>query len=115
MGLASFVEELTGDIKNTFTDLKNTIHKLSTGELKVEVKHTGFEGLMGCMHKLARLIILGVLLSALIISSALLLLAGLPPKWENISVWGLGGLLISLWLAFRLYTEWIRSDNHGDR
>ncbi len=108
MALLAFFEELTGDFKTA-------LHKLSTGELKVEVEHKGFDGIVRSLQKIARLIILAILLSALLLSSALLLLAGLPPKWENFSVWGLGGLLISLWVAFRLYTEWIKEDNHRER
>jgi ubiquinone biosynthesis protein len=75
-------------------DLKNAIRKINTGEIKVDLRHKGIDPLVHTINRVTRQIISAVILSGLLIGSALLLVNKVEPLWGNTSAIGIIGLIV---------------------
>lgn len=91
----SFVKELPYDIGIIVREFRK-------GRLKIEFEHIGLEPIRRTMERVANRTILTIILSSLLISSSLIVLADVPPHIGNIPVLGFAGYLIALFLLFLL-------------
>ncbi len=91
-------------------DVSAVIHKLREGKLQIEFEHKGLEPLYHKMETISNRIAFTLLLVALIIGSALLVIADVPPHVNNVPALGFAGFLISGFLAMLLIISIMR---HG--
>ena len=91
-------------------ELKDLLRQARRGRLVVEFEHRGLEPALRELDQAGNRLSYAIMLGSLVIGSALLVHAGLPPFWRGIPVLGLGGFLLSALMAFWLLLAILR---HG--
>ncbi len=91
-------------------DIKDIIHKMKQGKLHIEFEHKGLEESNQNLERISNRISFTLLLVALILGSALMVIADTPPHIYSIPVLGFAGFIISALFAIRLLYSIIR---HG--
>jgi ubiquinone biosynthesis protein len=71
------------------------IDQLKKGRFKIEFEHVGLEPMRQTLHQITHHIALTMLLAAVLISSSIIVLAGVPPLVGSIPIIGLAGFGIS--------------------
>lgn len=87
---------LTEALKTMPDDVQSIISKLNNGDLKVVQEVKGLPALKTMVERNLSNLSLSVFLSGLLITSAILILADKPPKFNGIPILALSGLVISL-------------------
>jgi ubiquinone biosynthesis protein len=91
-------------------DLKNAIRKINTGEIKVDLNHQGIEPMIHTVNRVSRQIISGLILSALIVSSTLMIINKIPPLWGKSSAPGIIGFIIAGIITFGMLKDIRKGD-----
>jgi ubiquinone biosynthesis protein len=76
-------------------DVGVVVDQLKKGKFKIEFEHVGLEPMRRTLHEITHHIALTILLAAVLISSSIIVLAGVPPLVGSIPIIGLVGLGIS--------------------
>jgi ubiquinone biosynthesis protein len=100
--------DLASIIREIPADAEEIIKKIKEGTINMNLEHRGLDNLVQTFNKVVNRVVLSLLQAALLISSALIILAKIPPRWNEISILGLGGFLISGILALILIYRIIR-------
>lgn len=83
-------------------ELRELLRQARRGKLLIEFEHKGLEPALASLDQVSNRLSYAILLAALVIGSAVLLHAGLPPHWRGVSALGLCGFVLSgamaLWL-----------------
>jgi ubiquinone biosynthesis protein len=79
-----------------------SLEKLSKDELKVQFEHTGLDRLMTELDRSSNRVVIGVVVSALILASALVLRSGAQPVWFTVPLFVLSSLL-GVWLIYGVF------------
>ena len=110
--LARDVADSGTDIFRMLREVPDEIRKIlklaRQGLLKVEFEHRGLEPMLATHERISNRIAFAIVLAALIIGSALIVLSGIPPKWQEIPVIGLAGFLIAGLMGFWLLVTIVR-------
>jgi len=77
-------------------DIKSIIEKMKSGKLKIEFQHMGLEKMEESIEKSANRLSVSIIIAAILIGSALLLLAKTPPMLFGIPVLGLAGFVTAV-------------------
>ncbi len=77
--------------------LSRTLHKLSEDDLKVQLEHRGLDKLITEFDRSSNRIVVGLLISSLVVASALLIHSGSTSVWVTLPIFVLSGLL-GIWL-----------------
>ncbi|BCD61669.1 ubiquinone biosynthesis protein [Nitratiruptor sp. YY08-26] len=94
---ASEMPKEVGDFFKEFPDdIKAIIDKMKNGQLKIEFEHVGLEKMEESIEKSANRLSLAIVVSSILIGSALLLVANTPPLIYGIPIFGLAGFLIAV-------------------
>lgn len=91
-------------------DLKNAVRRINSGKVKVDLTHQGIDPVIHTIHRSTKQLISAFIMSALIIGSSLLIISNVKPLWNEISVMGILGLIITGILAVGL----IKNIKKGD-
>lgn len=91
-------------------ELRELIRQARRGRLLIEFEHKGLEPALAELDQVSNRLAYAILLAALVIGSAVLTLANLPPHWRGVPVFGLGGFVLSALMAFWLLLAILR---HG--
>lgn len=91
-------------------ELRSIMSQLRGGRLKIEVEHSGLDLLRSALDQVSNRIAFAIVLASLIIGSSLIVLSGIPPKWNGIPIIGLFGFLFAGIMGFWLLLSIIR---HG--
>jgi ubiquinone biosynthesis protein len=92
------------------SELREIIRQARRGRLTIEFEHKGLDPALAELDQASNRLAYALLLGALVIGSALLVHADLPPHWRGIPLFGLGGFLLSAVMALWLLLAIIR---HG--
>ncbi len=96
----SKASEMPKDISDFFVqfpqDMKEVVEKIKTGKLKIEFEHIGLEKMEESIEKSANRLSLSIVVSSILIGSALLLVANTPPLVYGIPIFGLIGFLTAV-------------------
>ncbi|MFP4644031.1 MAG: ABC1 kinase family protein [Spirochaetales bacterium] len=76
-------------------DGRELVKKAKTGSLSLGIQVQGIEPLRNTLDNVSYRLVFGFVLAALMIASALMVHAGVPPTWNNIPVIGLGGFVVT--------------------
>jgi len=79
-----------------------SLEKLSKDELKVQFEHTGLDRLMAELDRSSNRVVIGLVVSALILSSALVLRSGTQSVWFTVPLFVLSSLL-GIWLIYGVF------------
>lgn len=101
--LVKFVSGLPGE-------LQDILNQAREGKLKIEFEHQGLHPMLYTHDRISNRIVFAIVLAALIIGSSLIVLSGVPPKWYEIPVIGLGGFVVAGLMGMWLLVSIIR---HG--
>lgn len=92
------------------TELRELIRQARRGRLLIEFEHKGLEPALSELDQISNRLAYAVLLGSLVIGSALIVHAGIPPYWRGVSALGLAGFVLSALMAFWLLLAILR---HG--
>jgi len=92
------------------SETRDILRMIRAGRLKLEFEHHRLEPLTAAMERVSNRIAFAVVLASLVIGSALIMHAELPPTWLGIPVIGLAGFLIAGVMGFWLLISILR---HG--
>lgn len=91
-------------------EARRLIAQLKEGRARFVVRHTGLESLMNTLERVVNRLAFALVLSALIIASAVIVHARVPPLWHDMSVLGVLGYLLAGVMGFWLLLAMLR---HG--
>ncbi len=91
-------------------ELRLIMSQLRGGRLKIAIEHSGLDLLRSALDQVSNRIAFAIVLASLIIGSSLIVLSGIPPKWNGIPIVGLFGFLFAGIMGFWLLISIIR---HG--
>jgi ubiquinone biosynthesis protein len=104
LDFGSLLQEFPGDLRDIITKLKQ-------GTLKVDIEHMGLHELKITLEKVSNRISLAIITAAMLIGSSLIVLANIPPYYNNIPLLGIIGFLVSVGFAVWLVISIIRGGN----
>jgi ubiquinone biosynthesis protein len=91
-------------------ELRELIRQARRGRLLIEFEHKGLEPALSELDQISNRLAYAILLGSLVIGSALMVHAAIPPYWRGVSILGVGGFLLSGVMGFWLLSAIIR---HG--
>lgn len=91
-------------------DLRDILKLAKQGRIKIEFEHHGLGSMITTLDRISNRISFAIVLAAQIVGSALVVLADIPPQWNDISVIGLAGFLLAGVMGFWLLLSMLR---HG--
>ncbi len=93
-------------LQNIPNDIREIMRLLKSGHARIEFQHRGLENFLFTIDQISNRIAYAIVLASLIIASSLVVLSGIPPRWNEIPVIGLGGYLVAgvmgLWLLISI-------------
>ena len=95
-------------MKSLPSELRALIGQARKGELRIEFQHLGTEPLQETFDRVSNRLAFAIVLAALIIGSAFLVHSGIPPKWYEVPVIGLGGFVVAGFMGFWLLVSILR-------
>ncbi|MDD3627366.1 MAG: AarF/ABC1/UbiB kinase family protein [bacterium] len=99
-------------LMNLPDDLNSIIKKTKRGQLKIEFEHKGLKNLITALDHLSNRVAFSLIISALIVSSSLIINFNVGPKLFGISVIGLIGYIIAGVLGLFLIIVILRSGKY---
>ncbi|HPY75199.1 MAG: hypothetical protein KBC30_04325 [Planctomycetes bacterium] len=90
-------------------DLKDLLRRLQAGNLKIVIKHEGFEKYLFDVHRMLNRLTFSILIAAIYFTSSILILAGVGPKVQDASFFGMIGLWIAIFMSIWLIIAILRS------
>lgn len=91
-------------------ELREILSQLRQGRMMIEFKHSRLEILKEALDQVSNRISFAIVLASLIIGSSLIVLSGIPPKWNDIPIIGIVGYLLAGIMGFWLLISILR---HG--
>ena len=85
------------------------VKKMEQGKLRIGFEHRNLGGLQQTLEKIFSRLTMGIILSAMIIGSSLILTAGIPPVFHGYPLLGLTGYLIAALLGFWVIFDILRN------
>ena len=93
-------------IKEWPLELRNLLSKVKKGDFFIPMRHSidpeGFEPLRKTLDTIANRLAITIVTSAVLICSAIVVLAKVPPIWNDVSLPGILGIIFGVILALRL-------------
>ncbi|MBN1837143.1 MAG: hypothetical protein JW820_14905 [Spirochaetales bacterium] len=87
---------------------REVLSQLAEGEARVNIDFAGLDRFCFVLDAVSNRLVFGLILAALLVSSSLIVLAGIAPKWQGIPVIGLAGYLIAAAMGFGFVVAWLR-------
>jgi len=91
-------------------DTKEIINQIKRGQARIQFEHKGLEPMLRRHDQISNRVVYGLVLSSLIVGSSLIVLSGVPPKWQEIPIVGIIGFLAAAVMGFWLLISILR---HG--
>ncbi|QDU62615.1 putative protein kinase UbiB [Planctomycetes bacterium Pan216] len=99
--MAVLLKEIPGQLREIMQQAKR-------GRIKIEFEHRGLEPMLEKNDQISNRLAFSIVLSALVIGSSLMVLAKVPPLWNEIPLIGLGGFLFAGIMGFWLLISIIK-------
>ncbi len=94
-------------------DLRNAIRKINNGKVSVDLTHRGMDPMIHTLNRVSKHVITSIILSGLLIGSAMFIIRDIEPKWNGISVFALMGMIAAIFLALGIWRD-LRKGDHDD-
>lgn len=108
--VANSVVELTDYIEEFPLDLKNAIRKINSGQIKVDLTHTGIDPMVHTIQRITKQIITAFIMVALIIGASLFIIFEIQPLWKDISILGISSFALAVVLGFGMMSNIRKGD-----
>jgi ubiquinone biosynthesis protein len=105
-----FGEEAATFVRDMPVEIRRVLALIKEGRTILRVHHHGLEPLMNTMERIVNRLAFALVLSSLIIASAVIVHAKVPPMWHNMSVPGMMGYVVAGLMGFWLLIAMVR---HG--
>lgn len=92
---AFLMREVPGEVRELLKQAKQ-------GKVKIEFQPIGLRRLLATLEHVSNRIASSIVLGSLIVGSSIIVYSGIPPKWGDIPIIGLGGYLVSGIMGFAL-------------
>jgi len=92
-------------VRDIPVELKELLRKASEGTLKLDIEYGALEHTLFRLDLISGRIASAIVLSSLIIGSSIIVLSNTPPKWHEMPVIGVAGLLIAAAMGLWLLTS----------
>lgn len=86
------------------------LRQVARGEAQIQLEHRGFETMLSTLGKISNRLSFAILVASLVIGSSVIVLSGVPPKWNDIPIIGLAGFIVAAIMALFLIITILR---HG--
>jgi ubiquinone biosynthesis protein len=91
-------------------ETREILAQIKEGKTKIEFEHKGLDPMLRTHDQISNRLVFAIILAALIVSSSLIVLSGIPPLWNGIPMIGIVGFLVSGIMGFGLLISILR---HG--
>lgn len=95
-------------LKEIPSQINVILQQAKKGRIKIEFKHMGLEPMLSTLDRTSNRIAFAIVLASLVIGSSLIVLSGIPPKWNEIPIIGLAGFIIAGVMGFWLLVSIMR-------
>ncbi|MFO1022964.1 MAG: AarF/ABC1/UbiB kinase family protein, partial [Planctomycetales bacterium] len=95
-------QELLMSLKQMPLQIERTLDKLNKNELKVQLEHRNLDHLITELDRSGNRIVIGVVMSSLIVSSAIIMRAGGNANWFTVPTFLLSSML-GIWLIYGVF------------
>jgi len=102
--------ELSLLLRDLPSEMREIIGQIKLGQVKMGFEHKGLEPMLEKHDQISNRIAFAIVLASLIIGSSLIVLSGIPPKWDGIPIIGIVGFLGAGVMGFWLLISILR---HG--
>ncbi len=102
--------DLSALLRDLPSHVRGILTQIEDGKIRIEFEHKGLELIQETLNQISNRIAFAIVLAALVMSSALVVLAGIPPLWHGIPLIGIVGFLGAGIMGFWLLISIIR---HG--
>ena len=102
--------ELLGAARQIPTEARHILRQLRAGKARAALELLGLETLVATLDRASNRMAFAIVLAGLIIGSSVIVLAGTPPLFQGISLFGLAGFLVAAMMGFWLLVSILR---HG--
>ncbi|MBW1716921.1 MAG: AarF/ABC1/UbiB kinase family protein, partial [Deltaproteobacteria bacterium] len=102
--------ELSLLLRDLPSEIREIIGQIKLGQVKMGFEHKGLEPMLEKHDQISNRIAFAIVLASLIIGSSLIVLSGIPPKWDGIPIIGIVGFLGAGIMGFWLLISILR---HG--
>ena len=89
-------------------EVRSILKQAREGKIKIEFGHSGLEPLLNTHNRTSNRLVFAIVLAALIVGSSLVVLSGIPPKWNDIPLVGLAGFVLAGVIGFSLLISILR-------
>ncbi|MDK2921459.1 MAG: ubiquinone biosynthesis protein [Desulfonauticus sp.] len=96
-------------LKDIPGEVRTILKLVRQGKVKMEFEHRGLEPMIAANDRISNRLSFAVVLASLVIGSGLIVLSGVPPKWNEIPVIGLIGFMVAGAMGFWLLISIMRS------
>lgn len=86
------------------------LKQIARGKAQIQLEHRGFETMLSTFDKISNRLSFAILVASLVIGSSVIVLSGVPPKWNDIPIIGLAGFIVAAVMAIFLIITILR---HG--
>ncbi len=97
------IVHLLKDIPGSFHDI---LEQAKSGGTTIKFEHRGLEPIQKTLDQVSNRVSFAIVLASLVVGSALIVLAGIPPLWHDIPIVGIIGFLgagvMGFWLLFSI-------------
>lgn len=97
-------------LKQIPQETSTILKQIARGKAKVQLEHRGFESMLSTFDKISNRLSFAILVASLVIGSSVIVLSGVPPKWNDIPIIGLVGFIVAAVMALFLIITILR---HG--
>jgi ubiquinone biosynthesis protein len=87
---------------------RDLLEQLTGGDIRLNMRFIGLEAMRFVLDAVSNRLVFGLILAALLISSSMVLLSGVPPVWRDIPIIGLAGYLVSAVMGLVFIFSWFR-------
>lgn len=106
--LYNWLNDALDTVRDLPYDIGIVVREIRKGRLKIEFEHKGLEPIRRTLDRVANRTSLTIIISALLISSSVIVLSKVPPLVGNIPLLGFVGYVLAVVLAFMLVVSIVR-------
>jgi ubiquinone biosynthesis protein len=106
--LYNWLNDALDTVRDLPYDIGIVVREIRKGRLKIEFEHKGLEPIRRTLDRVANRTSLTIIISALLISSSVIVLSKVPPLVGNIPLLGFVGYVLAVILAFMLVVSIVR-------
>ncbi|MEK7255057.1 MAG: hypothetical protein AAB316_09950, partial [Bacteroidota bacterium] len=107
-GMFKTLSDFSNLVTSLPEDAEDVIQKIKKGKLHIEFEHKGLESVNEALETSSKRLSFSIMLAALVLGSALLVIADTPPHIKNIPALGFFGFVISGFLGLRLIVSMMK-------